>query len=185
MEGGWLVILNRKNGNFSFNRGWDDYKLGFGDLNAEHWIGNENLHQLTKENSFKLMIYFSNNNNTVISETTCDFFRVASESERYAWNFKLCEGPASHALSYSNGAMFSTNDSDNDLNTGGSCAKQYGGGFWYKNCSKVRFTSRGEFVSYLTENGSWVNMFAVTMMIKPYKKRKCYFASLFWVVFKS
>ncbi len=172
LEGGWLVILRRTNGELNFTRGWEEYKRGFGDLNADHWIGNENLHQLTKQGSFKLMVYFNYHPN---STTTCDFFNVASESDHYAWNFKLCKGPASHALSYSIGAKFSTYDRDNDLNIKANCAKQDRGGFWYKNCSKVKFTSpRGgnRYISYLKEDGKPVEFSAVTMMIKPYQKRK-------------
>jgi syndecan 4 len=175
LGGGWLVILRRNSGNLKFTQGWEDYKDGFGDLIDEHWIGNENLHQLTRRGNFKLMVYFYDNQKALISSTSCDFFNVTSSSEGYAWYFKLCKGPASHALSYSSGAKFSTFDRDNDLSKM-NCAKKYGGGFWYKNCSKVTFTSpRAEkrfMVSYFTENGSMVEMPAVTMMIKPFQKSK-------------
>ena len=33
-------------GTVDFYRNWQNYKLGFGDVNAEHWLGNEKLYKL-------------------------------------------------------------------------------------------------------------------------------------------
>lgn len=170
-EGGWLVILDRTSGKLNFNRGWEDYKDGFGEPHDEHWIGNEKLHKLTNNHTYKLMLYFDENPNP---PTSCEFFHVASEKDHFALKLSLCKGPAAHALSYSDGAMFLAYD--NDQTGEENCAKQYGGGFWYKHCSKVNFTTSrkgNEFmVSYLTENGTLVEKHAVKMMIKPTDKRK-------------
>lgn len=34
-------------GKVDFYRNWKNYKLGFGDVNAEHWLGNQRLSLLT------------------------------------------------------------------------------------------------------------------------------------------
>lgn len=34
------VIQSRLNGKTDFYRGWEEYENGFGDLKAEHWLGN-------------------------------------------------------------------------------------------------------------------------------------------------
>ena len=39
-----------------FNRNWTDYKLGFGDHNKEFWLGNEQIHKLTKSGDMKLKV---------------------------------------------------------------------------------------------------------------------------------
>ena len=39
-----------------FIRNWTDYKQGFGDLNKEFWLGNDQIHQLTKSGDMKLRL---------------------------------------------------------------------------------------------------------------------------------
>lgn len=58
----WVVLLYRFNGAVDFNRNWNDYKKGFGDLlNSEFWIGNDNIHQLASQPSavYKLRVEVS------------------------------------------------------------------------------------------------------------------------------
>ena len=40
----------------SFNRNWDEYKYGFGSPEKEFWLGNENIHMLTRSNDYELRI---------------------------------------------------------------------------------------------------------------------------------
>ena len=40
----------------NFNRNWNDYKRGFGSPFREFWLGNENIHQLTKARDMKLRL---------------------------------------------------------------------------------------------------------------------------------
>ena len=45
--GGWLVFQRRFDGSESFERTWEEYKHGFGDVENEHWLGNKWLNLLT------------------------------------------------------------------------------------------------------------------------------------------
>jgi hypothetical protein len=45
--GGWTYVLNRYEGVQDFYLNWRNYKLGFGNLGGEFWLGLEYLHQLT------------------------------------------------------------------------------------------------------------------------------------------
>ena len=40
----------------NFYRDWADYKRGFGDPDKEFWLGNEEIHQLTKSGDMKLRV---------------------------------------------------------------------------------------------------------------------------------
>ena len=40
----------------NFTRGWSEYKSGFGNLNAEFWLGNDLISRLTNRQPVKLRI---------------------------------------------------------------------------------------------------------------------------------
>lgn len=48
-----------------FYRNWNSYKLGFGDVNGEHWLGNDNLVHLLGSHQNELRIDLESVNNEV------------------------------------------------------------------------------------------------------------------------
>ncbi|XP_033149843.1 angiopoietin-related protein 4-like [Drosophila busckii] len=64
---GWTVIQRRFNGSVSFDRKWDEYKNGFGDLRGEYWLGLEKLHLMTKFQPHELYIELENHEGEIFN----------------------------------------------------------------------------------------------------------------------
>ncbi|KAM6136294.1 LOW QUALITY PROTEIN: fibrinogen alpha chain [Phoenicopterus ruber ruber] len=143
--GGWLLIQQRMDGSVNFNRTWQDYKRGFGSVDGrgrgELWLGNENIHLLTQNDTLLRVELEDWDGNAVYAEY---IVQVGSEAEGYALAVSSYEGTAGDALiagwleegtEYTSHARmrFSTFDRDQDR-WEESCAEVYGGGWWYNSC---------------------------------------------------
>ena len=102
--GGWTVFQRRKDGSVDFARTLDDYKAGFGNLDGEFWLGNENLHRLLSLrdiNELRIDMVYNDNTKTYAKYGK---FMVGSEDQKYVltvgnysgttWvdTFGLCNG---------------------------------------------------------------------------------------------
>jgi hypothetical protein len=83
--GGWTVFQRRQDGSVDFYRGWSDYKVGFGNLTGEFWLGLDKIHRLTKSGESFLRVDMTDPNRTKINAMYTDF-SVASESDSYKLN---------------------------------------------------------------------------------------------------
>ena len=72
--GGWTVFQRRLDGSVDF--------YGFGDLNGEFWLGNDNLHRLTDTDDVILRVDLEDfDGDTRYAEYTT--FKVADEADNY------------------------------------------------------------------------------------------------------
>ncbi|XP_022107438.1 ficolin-2-like [Acanthaster planci] len=127
--GGWTVFQRRQDGSVDFYRDWESYRQGFGDLNGEFWLGNDNLHRLTAQGEYRLRVDLEDfGDNTRYAEY--DTFRVASGRENYQLTVGGYTGTAGDSLSYQNNLPFTTKDRDNGP-AGFNCASEYFGAWWY------------------------------------------------------
>jgi hypothetical protein len=129
--GGWTVIQRRQDGSEEFNRTWIDYINGFGNRTGEYWLGLDNIHALTKENS-SLRIELQSNSTSGYEGYS--HFSVGASITKYMLAVSGFTGNCGNSLStYNNGMKFSTLDVDND-NAASNCACALGAGWWYKYC---------------------------------------------------
>ena len=81
-SGGWTVFQKRLDGSVDFYCGWNDYKLGFGNLNGEFWLGLDKIYRLTKSERCKLRVDLEDTaGKTAYAEY--DMFAVTSERTKY------------------------------------------------------------------------------------------------------
>ncbi|CAC5374578.1 Fibrinogen-like protein A,Ryncolin-4,Angiopoietin-related protein 7,Angiopoietin-related protein 1,Ficolin-3,Ficolin-1-B,Techylectin-5A,Ficolin-2,Ryncolin-1,Tenascin-R,Fibrinogen-like protein 1,Angiopoietin-1,Tenascin-X,Fibrinogen C domain-containing protein 1-A,Tenascin-N,Ryncolin-3,Tenascin,Fibroleukin,Fibrinogen C domain-containing protein 1,Ryncolin-2,Angiopoietin-related protein 6,Angiopoietin-related protein 2,Angiopoietin-2,Microfibril-associated glycoprotein 4,Ficolin-1-A,Ficolin-1,Fibrinogen C dom len=131
-EGHWTVFQRRENGSVDFDRGWNEYKLGFGNPKHEFWLGNKNLHSLTSQHNYEMRIDLIDfDGNTAFAKY--EVFAIGDESSKFKLTAIGYHGTAGNSLEHHNGHGFSTKDSDND-NHSSHCATVYPGAWWFNAC---------------------------------------------------
>uniref|UniRef100_A0A672FJE6 Angiopoietin 4 n=1 Tax=Salarias fasciatus TaxID=181472 RepID=A0A672FJE6_SALFA len=119
--GGWTVFQRRFNGSVDFQRGWGEYRTGFGDVFGEHWLGNEALYQLSSQGQYSLRVELRD-------------WEGNSAYGGFSFTFKL-HGTAGRQSSLNTlGTGFSTRDHDNDNCDHCKCALMLTGGWWFDAC---------------------------------------------------
>jgi ficolin len=125
--GGWTVIMRKEvNSKYQvdFQLPLAKYKVGFGDLSADHFLGLNNIHILTKYKDRLLM--------AILNETQYKYsgFKVLGEYDHYKLILrdeidKLIDGSSFLQL---NNTYFSTIDVDYDLAANSNCSGGWNGG---------------------------------------------------------
>ncbi|XP_067863091.1 ficolin-1-like [Heptranchias perlo] len=173
--GGWLVFQKRMDGSVNFYRDWNSYKKGFGNQLSEFWLGNDNIHTLTKTGSFQLRI------NLVDFEDNKGFakyksFKILDESEKYKLVLgAYIGGDIGDSFTHHNNKPFSTRDRDND-NSPSNCALKFSGAWWYAKCHasnlnglylKGSHSSYANGINWSTGKGFKYSYKYVDMKIRP------------------
>ncbi|XP_059847457.1 angiopoietin-related protein 4 [Hypanus sabinus] len=140
-EGGWTVIQRRMDGSVDFDRLWQAYRDGFGNLTGEFWLGLEKLYTITRQGSYLLRIELEDwEHHTEYTEYP---FSLGSEATDYTMTLKSpISGNLKNAISESSGLPFSTRDQDHDLKFNMSCAKHLTGGWWFSTCGQANLNGK-------------------------------------------
>nr|XP_053640454.1 microfibril-associated glycoprotein 4-like [Cherax quadricarinatus] len=154
--GGWTVVQRRKLQEVQedFDRGWADYRNGFGNLDGEMWLGLEPLHQLTYSASYELRVDMFDYQ---LGHLYAHYknFRVGPESDGYRLLATNYSGDAGDALSiFHSGLRFSTLDRDQDLARNKSCAQDKEGGWWFHACYAAHLNGRHSITPSRKGNGT-------------------------------
>ena len=73
------MFQKRLDGSVDFYLGWSDYKVGFGDLYGEFWLGLDKIHLLTSDNNSMLRVDFEGNT----SYAEYKMVNIMSENDKY------------------------------------------------------------------------------------------------------
>ncbi|XP_068528598.1 angiopoietin-1 isoform X1 [Anas acuta] len=174
--GGWTVIQHREDGSLDFQKGWKEYKMGFGSPSGEHWLGNEFIFAMTSQRQYSLRIELMDwEGNRAYSQY--DRFHIGNEKQNYRLYLKGHSGTAGKQSSLIlHGAEFSTKDADND-NCMCKCALMLTGGWWFDACGPSNlngmFYTAGQNHGKLNGikwhyfKGPSYSLRSTTMMIRP------------------
>ncbi|XP_076341547.1 techylectin-5A-like isoform X3 [Tachypleus tridentatus] len=175
--GGWTVIQRRGDyGNPTdyFYKSWQEYKMGFGDIDKDFWLGNYWIFTLTNQGTYSIRFDLTDKEGEKRFALYREF-RIDNEELYYRLHVKGFTGDAGDSLKYHNGLSFSTKDSDHDTYSG-SCAESYKGGWWYGKCHSSNLNGlylNGEHESYAngvnwkTWKGYHYSLKTVSIKIRP------------------
>lgn len=161
MDGGWTVIQSRDGSRerpLDFERCWQEYKQGFGDLGGDHWLGLEHISSLTSQPGLhtELTVDLQDVGNHTL-QAHYDNFHVDKEDRFYRLTLGLYSGNAGDAFrgrsrtDDQEGCGFSTLDRDHDrcapctdgARTFASCSHdRSGSGWWYSDCGQADLNGR-------------------------------------------
>ncbi|KAH8252255.1 hypothetical protein KR026_010742, partial [Drosophila bipectinata] len=127
---GWLMFYRKYYYSKKFNRTYEDYERGFGDVGTawyhEFFIGLNRLHHLTSGKPHEVGLI----TDTGKDKRICDHFVVGDRSEGYkVKSIGNCTGP--DWMSPKQGSKFSTFDRDEDGVPGRNLAKEVDFGWWF------------------------------------------------------
>ncbi|KAH9505289.1 Ficolin-2 [Bulinus truncatus] len=130
--GGWIVFQRRVDRDLSFSRNWTEYKEGFGSLCGDHWLGNDNIHEITKQGRYELRIDMEYKTRRYYVQYT-DFY-IENEAQKYKLHFKNFKGDTTDGLKFHNDQTFATQQMDSDPRTALLCPHRFTTGWWYNIC---------------------------------------------------
>ncbi|KAL5479753.1 hypothetical protein EMCRGX_G023326 [Ephydatia muelleri] len=136
--GGWTVIQRRVDGTINFNRYWVDYKMGFGNLKGNFWLGLDNIVLLTNDVNMELYVGLScfGCSDVAVFAKYSQFSLAPEWPLKYQLQVSGYEASSTVGDSFTthNGQSFSTPDKDNDASLLTNCAQVYSSGWWFNGC---------------------------------------------------
>ncbi|XP_053190805.1 angiopoietin-related protein 7-like [Scomber japonicus] len=176
--GGWTVFQRRRDGSVSFNRGWSEYRKGFGEPRGEHWLGNQQLHLLSNQGHYSLRIDLQDWSH-VHKHALYHTFRIENEENHYRLHVSGFSGTVEDSFGwYHDQQAFSTPD------TGNICAEISHAGWWFHQCFYTnlngvyykggRYSLKAQnllgpdgIVWFSWKDSDFYSLKMVTMMIRP------------------
>ena len=137
-ENGWITIQRRVDASVSFERSWDEYVGGFGDVDGNYWLGLEAIHDLTAAQPMRLQIDVVPCNIPAVSIPYQQFHVGDAASEYLLTITSDTSGYDTlyNSMNYHSRSKFSTYDRDND-DSSRHCASLYRAGWWFNGCYQL------------------------------------------------
>ena len=165
--GGWTVFQRRQDGSQDFYLGWSEYKVGFGNLTGEFWLGLDKIHRLTASRPSELRVEVGDWSGGK-AYAKYSSFEVRDERSLYRLSVGSYSGTAGDSLTpRQNNMKFSTKDRDNDQ-TSGDCAASSEGAWWYSSCHYSNLNGKyGASLHWYHYKNDWSHIKFAEMKLRP------------------
>ena len=112
---GWILFQRRVSASTDFDRGWDEYKYGFGDLNGNFWLGWDKLENLAGpgRNAILRIDLMHLSLPKVMKYAEYSKFEISNEAQGYKLEIPGYSGNAGNSLQFYNGRRCSTKNKGN------------------------------------------------------------------------
>ncbi|GBM39389.1 Techylectin-5A [Araneus ventricosus] len=131
--GGWTMIQRR--GTFSpqesFFQDWRNYKVGFGKVTRDFWLGNDNIYALSNQGPCEIRFDLEDVRGSRRFAVYKNF-RIEDENSKYTLRIGNYSGDAGDGMINHNGYPFSTKDRENT-----ECANDLRGAWWFQDYAHV------------------------------------------------
>nr|BAN92386.1 self-incompatibility-linked fibrinogen-like protein-A [Ciona intestinalis] len=143
---GWISIQKRVNGEINFDRGWQNYVDGFGNVRGEYWIGLKHIYALTNQNTTidwigsyvtppRMRIDFVDQDG-VSAYAEYKLFKVSGAEQKYrliAAHLDQATAIPRYVSSPISRNWFSTYDNNHAFSN---CHETFHGGWWFSGCGE-------------------------------------------------
>ncbi|XP_068445978.1 angiopoietin-related protein 3 [Clinocottus analis] len=139
-DGGSTVIQRRADDSVDFDKTWDKYEKGFGDLENDFWLGLKKIHSFTQQGVYILRIDLEDWKE---GKHWAEYrFSLEGTSKGYTLHVSHFSGDLPDAMANRSGMRFSTKDRNNDNHRNSNCARTYTGGWWFNACRETNLNGK-------------------------------------------
>ncbi|KAM6939018.1 angiopoietin-related protein 3 isoform 1-T1 [Lycodopsis pacificus] len=139
-DGGSTVIQRRADDSVDFDKTWEEYEKGFGDLEKDFWLGLKKIHSFTQQGVYILRIDLDDWKD---GKHWAEYrFSLEGSSKGYTLHVSNFSGDLPDAMANRTGMRFSTKNRNNDNHRNANCARSYTGGWWFNACRENNLNGR-------------------------------------------
>lgn len=140
-DAGWTVVQRRIDGSEDFDRVWEAYDHGFGNLTGEFWLGLQKVYDIARHGRYIMHVELHDWEETTKSIEL--LFSLGGPDSGYELQVQgVVSGDLENAIGDVRPLPFSTRDRDRDLKADLNCAKHLSGGWWFSSCGPANLNGR-------------------------------------------
>ncbi|KAL6108272.1 angptl3 [Pungitius sinensis] len=139
-DGGSTVIQRRADDLVDFDKTWEEYERGFGDLEKDFWLGLKKIQSFTQQGAYILRIDLDDWKE---GKHWAEYrFSLEGASKGYTLHVSHFSGDLTDAMANRTGTRFSTKDRNDVNHRNSNCSRRHTGGWWFNACRENSLNGR-------------------------------------------